>query len=420
VVIASLRLEFGLRHLTLNLETTMTDERMALIELIEKGADADLIRDMLAFAAERLMNLEVEALTGAPAGTRSPDRLTHRNGYRERAWDTRAGRIDLAIPKLRKGSYFPVFLEPRRTAEKALTAVIQEAYVHGISTRSVDDLVKAMGASGISKSQVSRLCEEIDERVNAFLARPIEGEWPYLWIDATYLKTREAGRIVSTAVILAVGVNSDGRREVLGIATGASEAEPFWTAFLRQLADRGLRGVKLVIADDHKGLRAAATRVFHASHQRCRVHWMRNAMAHLAPKQRPAVVAMLKTIFAQETAEAAREQWTSVADALRERCPKLVELMDRSREEVLVYMSFPREHWAQIASTNPLERLNGEIKRRADVVGIFPNDRAVIRLVGALMLEQNDEGAVSRRYMSLESLGALSDDPVRRLSAVTA
>jgi transposase-like protein len=393
---------------------------MALIELIEKGADADLIRDMLAFAAERLMSLEVEALTGAPAGVRSPDRLTHRNGYRERAWDTRAGRIDLSIPRLRKGSYFPVFLEPRRTAEKALTAVIQEAYVHGISTRSVDDLVKAMGASGISKSQVSRLCEEIDERVNAFLARPIEGEWPYLWIDATYLKTREAGRIVSTAVILAVGVNSDGRREVLGIATGASEAEPFWTAFLRSLADRGLRGVKLVIADDHKGLRAAASRVSHASHQRCRVHWMRNAMAHLAPKQRPAVVAMLKTIFAQENAEAAREQWTSVADALRERCPKLVELMDRSREEVLVYMSFPREHWAQIASTNPLERLNGEIKRRADVVGIFPNDRAVIRLVGALMLEQNDEWAVSRRYMSLESLSALSDDPVRRLSAVTA
>jgi putative transposase len=420
VVIASLRLEFGLRHLTLTPETTMTDERMALIELIEKGGDADLIRDMLAFAAERLMNLEVEALTGAPTGVRSPDRLTHRNGYRERAWDTRAGRIDLAIPKLRKGSYFPAFLEPRRTAEKALTAVIQEAYVHGISTRSVDDLVKAMGMTGISKSQVSRLCEEIDERVNAFLARPIEGEWPYLWIDATYLKTREAGRIVSTAVILAVGVNSDGRREVLGIATGASEAEPFWTAFLRSLADRGLRGVRLVIADDHKGLRAAATRVFHASLQRCRVHWMRNAMAHLAPKQRPAVVAMLKTIFAQEDAEAAREQWASVADALRERCPKLVELMDRSREEVLVYMSFPREHWGQIASTNPLERLNGEIKRRADVVGIFPNDRAVIRLVGALMLEQNDEWAVSRRYMSLESLSALSDDPVRRLSAVTA
>ena len=239
----------------------MTDDRMALVELIEKRADTDLVREMLAFAAERLMDLEVETLTGAPAGERSPERLNHRNGYRERAWDTRAGRIDLAIPKLRKGSYFPAFLEPRRTAEKALTAVIQEAYVHGISTRAVDDLVKAMGTCGISKSQVSRLCAEIDERVNAFLDRPIEGDWPYLWIDATYLKSRQAGRIVSVAVIIAVGVNTDGRREVLGIATGASEAEPFWTAFLRSLADRGLRGVKLVIADDHKGLRAAATNV---------------------------------------------------------------------------------------------------------------------------------------------------------------
>ena len=398
----------------------MTDDRMTLIELIEKGADADLVRDLLAFAAKRMMDLEVEARTGAPAGARSPDRLTHRNGYRERAWETRAGRIELAIPKLRKGSYFPSFLEPRRTAEKALTAVIQEAYIHGISTRSVDDLVKAMGGSGVSKSQVSRLCEEIDERVNAFLSRPLEGTWPYLWIDATYVKAREGGRIVSRATIVAVGVNTDGRREVLGVATGASEAEPFWNAFLRSLADRGLRGVKLVIADDHKGLRAAAAKVFSATHQRCRVHWMRNALAHVPPKQRPAAVAMLKTIFAQDSAEAAHAQWRQVADALRERFQKLAELMDGAREDVLAYTTFPREHWAQIASTNPLERLNGEIKRRADVIGIFPNDRAVVRLVGALMLEQNDEWAVSRRYMSLESLASLSDDPVLRLSAVSA
>jgi len=398
----------------------MTDDRMALIELIEKGADADLVRELLAFAAERMMELEVEARTGAPAGSRSPDRLTHRNGYRERTWETRAGRIDLAIPKLRKGSYFPSFLEPRRTAEKALTAVIQEAYIHGISTRAVDDLVKAMGGSGVSKSQVSRLCEEIDERVNAFLSRPLEGTWPYLWIDATYVKAREGGRIVSMATIVAVGVKTDGRREVLGVATGASEAEPFWKAFLRSLADRGLRGVKLVIADDHKGLRAAAAKVFSATHQRCRVHWMRNALAHVPPKQRPAAVAMLKTIFAQDSPEAAHVQWRQVADALRERFQKLAELMDGAREDVLAYMTFPREHWAQIASTNPLERLNGEIKRRADVIGIFPNDRAVVRLVGALMLEQNDEWAVSRRYMSLESLASLSDDPVLRLSAVSA
>ena len=398
----------------------MTDDRMALIELIEKGADGDLVREMLAFAAERIMELEVEARTGAGHGSRSPARTNHRNGYRERPWETRAGRVDLEIPKLRKGTYLPSFLEPRRTAEKALVAVIQEAYVKGISTRSVDDLIKAMGGSGISKSQVSRLVEEIDERVDAFLARPIEGEWPYLWIDATYLKVRDGGRIVSTAAIIAVGVNSDGRREVLGVATGPSEAEVFWKGFLRSLADRGLRGVRLVVADDHKGLRAAASKVFHATLQRCRVHWMRNALAHAGPKQRPAVVALLKTIFAQESPEAAREQWNQVADALREKYPKLAAMMDASRDDVLAYMDFPREHWAQIASTNPIERLNGEIKRRSDVVGIFPNEKAVVRLVGALMLEQNDEWAVCRRYMTLEGLKPVSDDPLIKLPAVAA
>jgi transposase-like protein len=292
--------------------------------------------------------------------------------------------------------------------------------VHGVSTRSVDDLVKALGASGVSKSQVSRLVEEIDERVNAFLTRPLEGEWPYVWIDATYVKAREAGRIVSTATIIAVGVNTDGRREVLGVATGPSEAETFWKSFLRSLADRGLRGLKLVIADDHKGLRAAASKVFHASLQRCRVHWMRNAMAHVPAKQRPAVMAMIKTIFAQETAADAHAQWKSVADAVRERAPRLAELMDEAREDVLAYTAFPKEHWAQIASTNPLERLNGEVKRRSNVVGIFPNDRAIVRLVGALMLEQNDEWAVSRRYMSLESLAPLSNNPAIRLPGVAA
>jgi len=399
---------------------TMTEDRMALLELIEKGADADLVREMLSFAAGRLMDAEVQARTGAAHGVRDPERLVQRNGYRERAWDTRVGQIDLEIPRLRRGSYFPSFLEPRRTAEKALTAVIQEAYVHGVSTRAVDDLVKAMGASGVSKSQVSRLVAEIDEQVDAFLARPIEGEWPYLWIDATYVKAREAGRIVSTATIIAVGVNTDGRRDVLGVATGPSEAELFWKGFLRSLADRGLRGVKLVIADDHKGLRAAASKIFHATLQRCRVHWMRNLLTHAPAKQRPAVIAMLKTIFAQETAAEARSQWKAVADALRERAPKLAALMDASLDDVLAYTAFPKEHWPQIASTNPLERLNGEIKRRSNVVGIFPNDRAVIRLVGALMLEQNDEWAVGRRYMSLESLGPVSDDPLVKLPGVAA
>ena len=411
----------------------MTDDRMALMELVEKQADGDLVREMLAFAAERIMEAEIEARTGAAKGTRSPMREAQRNGYRERDWDTRAGRIALEIPKLRKGSYFPSFLEPRRTAEKALVAVIQEAYVHGISTRSVDDLVKAMGAGGMSKSQVSRLCMEIDERVDAFLSRPLEGAWPYLWLDATYLKVREGGRIISKAVILAVAVNEDGKREVLGVATGPSEAEVFWTDFLRSLADRGLRGVKLVIApsrqiwlcqiacravDDHKGLRAAARRVFNATHQRCRIHWMRNALAHAPAKQRTAVAAMLKTVFAQESKADAENQWAVVADALREKQPKLGALMDNSRDDVLAYMSFPREHWTQIASTNPLERVNREVKRRADVIGIFPNDAAIIRLVGALMLETNDEWAVARRYMSLETLARVTDNPTVRLPAV--
>ena len=398
----------------------MTEEKMALLELVEKGADADLVRDMLAFAAERIMEAETEVAAGAAKGARTPLREAHRNGYRERDWDTRAGRIELAIPRLRKGSYFPSFLEPRRTAEKALVAVVQEAYVHGVSTRAVDDLVKALGAGGMSKSQVSRLCAEIDTRVNAFLSRPLEGRWPYLWLDATYLKVRDGGRIVSRAVIVAVAVNEDGKREVLGVATGPSEAETFWTDFLRSLADRGLRGVKLVIADDHKGLRAAARRVFNATLQRCRVHWMRNALAHAPAKQRAAVVAMLKTIFAQETKAEAAAQWNTVADALREKQPRLSAMMDASREDVLAYMDFPKEHWPQIASTNPLERLNKEVKRRADVVGIFPNDEAIIRLVGAQMLEINDEWAVARRYMSLEALARVLHTDAVRLPAVVA
>lgn len=396
----------------------MTEDRLALFELIDQSADDDLVRDMLAFAAGRIMELEVEARTGAPAGARSADRKTYRNGYRERAWDTRAGRIDLDIPKLRKGSYFPSFLEPRRTAEKALTAVIQEAYIKGISTRAVDDLVKAMGVTGISKSQVSRLCEEIDERVQAFLNRPIEGEWPYLWIDATYIKSRQGGRIVSTAAIVAVGANAEGRREVLGLATGESEAEPFWKDFLRSLTTRGLRGVKLVIADDHKGLRAAATKVLNTSQQRCRVHWMRNLLGRVGKTQRAAVTALVKTVFVQETQDAAREQWRTVSDSLRERFPAVADLMDASEEDVLAYMAFPKEHWTQIHSTNPLERLNKEIKRRTNVVGIFPNDAAIIRLVGALLLEQNDEWALARRYMSLESLARIVDNPVLSLPGV--
>ena len=396
----------------------MTKPNMALSELAEKGADADLLREMIQYLAQRMMEMDVEGRCAAAYGERSPERTNSRNGYRDRLWETRAGSVDLKIPKLRSGSYFPGFLEPRRTAEKALAAVIQEAYVHGVSTRSVDDLVKALGMSGISKSQVSRLCVEIDERVSAFLNRPLEGDWPYLWIDATYVKVREAGRIVSVAVIIAVAVNTEGIREVLGMAVGASEAEPFWTNFLRALTRRGLRGVKLVIADAHEGLKAAVAKVLKATSQRCRVHFMRNALAHVPKGQRQMAAALIRTVFAQETEAEARRQWRVVADQLRVRFPKIGALMDNSEADVLAHLSFPKAHRLQIHSTNPLERLNAEIKRRTDVVGIFPNEAAIVRLVGALLLEQNDEWQLQRRYLQLEGLQALGDNQPARLSAV--
>ena len=385
------------------------DDR-ALLDLVKRHAGEDFLRELLSWALHQVMEAEVGEITGAGKGERSPEeRANLRNGYRRRDWDTRVGTIPLNIPKLREGSYMPSFMEPRRTSERAFAATIQEAYVNGVSTRSVDRLVQAMGASGVSKSQVSRLCEELDERVSAFRAQPIEGEWPYLWLDATYLKSRADRRIMSRATIIAVGANLEtGCRAVLGVETGASEAETFWLSLLRNLADRGLRGVKLVIADDHSGLRAAAGRVFAgATLQRCRVHWMRNALDNVPVAQRPAVRAQLKTVFAEESQDKAVARWNSVAEEMRGRHSRLADLMDASRDDVLAYMGFPKAHWTKICSTNPLERVNCEVKRRTKAVGIFPNDEAIVRLVGAMMIETSDEWAAGRRYMSPESLAEI-------------
>jgi putative transposase len=398
----------------------MTDERMQLQALLEKTADADLLNEMIGFAANRLMELEADGLCNAGRHERSTERTNWRNGYRDRVWETRAGTVDLKIPKLRKGSYFPVFLEHRRTAERALIAVIQEAYVHGISTRSVDDLVKAMGMTGISKSEVSRICEDIDERVKAFLGRPLEGDWPYLWLDATYVKVRSCGRIVSVAVIIAVAVNTQGRREVIGVTVMPSEAETFWTDFLRSLTRRGLRSVRLVVSDAHEGLKAATAKVLGASWQRCRVHFMRNALACVAKRNRPMVATALRNAFDQPARETAKAQWLKLIDAFEEPAGRLAKLMRQAEDDVLAFLTFPKEHRSQLHSTNPLERLNKEVKRRTHVVGIFPNEAAIVRLVGALMLEQNDEWAVTRRYMSLETVAQVCEDQTIDVASIAA
>lgn len=389
----------------------MTDDRMALLEALQKADDGNFLRSLAETVLQILMEADVEGLIGAGRYERSGERSTWRNGYRDRSLDTRLGQLNLRIPKLRTGSYFPPFLEARKTTEKALVSVIQEAWVAGVSTRKVDDLVQAMGLSGISKSQVSKLCKEIDERVGAFLKRPLEGEWPYLWLDATYLKVREGGRIVSVAAIIAVAANRDGRREIVGLHIGPSEAETFWATFLKDLLRRGLRGVKLVISDAHEGLKAAIQRVIGATWQRCRVHFMRNALAHVPKGQHTVVAAAIRQAFLQPDHKAASETWRHVADQLRARWPKLGSLMDHAEADVLAYMTFPSQHRVKLHSTNPLERLNKEVKRRADVVGIFPNEESIIRLIGAVLLEQNDEWQLQHRYMQVEGMAELDTPP---------
>lgn len=385
----------------------MTEDRLPLAELLAKAGDGDFLRTIAESVMQLLMEADVEGVIGAGRHERTLDRATYRNGYRDRSLDTRLGSLQLRIPKLRQGSYFPPFLEPRKLSEKALVAVIQEAWISGVSTRRVDDLVQAMGLSGIGKSTVSKLCKDIDERVGGFLDRPLTGDWPYLWLDATYLKQREGGRIVSVAAIIAVAVNTDGKREIVGLHIGPSEAETFWSSFLKSLVRRGLSGVKLVISDAHEGLKAAIRRLFSASWQRCRVHWMRNALSYVPKAQQSMAAAALRQAFIQPDRAGAAQALRHVADQLRGKCPKLGSFIDDSETDVLAHLDFPSQHRTRIHSTNSLERLNKEVKRRADVVGIFPNEGSIIRLIGAVLLEANDEWQTQNRYMQTEPMAEL-------------
>ena len=391
----------------------MADElRMALAELLRRAGveQADFLREGVRVLAEELMEIELAEHVGAERHERTADRTGYRNGYRERPWDTRVGTIELKVPRVRDGSFFPSLLEPRRRAERALVAVVQEAYLQGVSTRRVDDLVQALGMQGISKSQVSRMCAELDKEVERFRTRKLEGPYPYVWLDGTFVKVRENGRVVSQAIVIAIAVTTSGEREVLGMDVGPSESGAFWLAFLRDLAARGLDGVKLVISDAHAGLKTAIGSVLQgASWQRCRVHFMRDALALVPKSAQQMVAATIRTVFAQPDATAAREQWRRVADTFRARFGRLAEMLDAAEADVLAYANFPAAHWHQVWSNNPLERLNKAVKRRTDVVGIFPNTAAVVRLVGCILAEQHDEWQAARRYFSAGSIAKLND-----------
>ncbi len=405
----------------------MANKRMDFNSFVGKllaDDDTDVLREGERVLAQALMDAEVSTQIGAELYERTECRTAQRNGYRTRTWDTRVGTVELRVPKVVPGTYFPSLLEPRRRAERALAAVICEAYVKGISTRKVDDLVRALGMDGISKSEVSRICKALDAEVEAFLTRPIEGEHPYVWLDATFHKVREGGRVVPMATVVAVGVSTDGWRQVLGIAAGPSEDHAFWTAFLRSLLRRGLKGVALVVSDAHEGLKQAVAKVLHgAAWQRCRVHFMRNLLASVPRSAQGAVAAIVRTIFAQPDHASAMAQLHRVADGLRPRFAAAAGLLEEASEDVLAHLHFPEEHRRRLHSTNPLERLHKEVKRRTAVVGIFPDRASLIRLAGMLLAEQDDEWAVSdRRYFTFESMARINEpeggEPRELLAAI--
>ena len=405
----------------------MAEDTMTLLDVVRKGQEPgeDFLRDAVRWMVQELMEAEVSTQIGAERYERSPERTTQRNGTRSRTWDTRVGTIELAIPKLRTGSYFPTWLEPRKRSEQALVAVVAEAYVNGVSTRKVEALVQSLGIASLSKSEVSRLCTSLDAQVQAFRTRRLDAVYPYLWLDARYEKVREDHRVVSMAVIVAYGVRADGVREVLGLDIGLSEDVVLWREFLQGLVARGLRGVQLAISDAHVGLKQAIREVLvGTSWQRCRVHFMRNLLAHVPKAAQAMVAATVRTIFEQPDGAAARKQLHQVASSLRERFPKVVTILEEAEDDILAHFAFPAAHRRQIASTNPLERLNKELKRRSAVVGIFPNRPAVLRLLGAVLVEQADEWLVGRHYFSDVSMRQVldlpSDDPTTQLTEVAA
>jgi len=399
-------------------------QRMTKLELVRSTLmeeHGDFIKEAVATVAAQLMEAEITAEIGAEWGEVSSERLTHRNGYRPRAWETRVGEIELQIPKKRSGgTYFPSFLEPRRRCEQAIVAVVMEAYVNGVSTRKVDRLVEQLGIGGMSKDRVSALCRGLDDHVRAFRERPLEGEHPYLWLDAKVVKVRARGHVYPKALVIAYSVHESGRREVIGLDIGEIESEAFWVGFLRALRERGLSGVRLCVSDQHTGLKNAIARVLACPWQRCTVHFVRDMLRHCRPAQRGMVSAALREIFNAESHEQATERTGQVIERLQGPAPKVADLLAGAEEDLLAFYRFPEAHWSKLRSTNPLERVNREIGRRSDVVGIFPNDASAIRLAGAVLIEQNDEWLVSRRYLSEESLALVLGDQPEGPEEVTA